>query len=234
MYIHGFHPVREALRHRPHEVQCVYVGSGRKGGRRQEIESLCERHGVAVEAVGEGVLSGMAGGVHNGFVAEIHQVAKADTERADPELVVLIEDVQDPRNLGAILRVCEGAGVGTVLIRDRGSAPLTATVTKTAAGATEWLETERITNTSDTLRRLKQDGFWIYGADGEGEPPWEIDLKGRIVLCLGGEEKGLRKLTRERCDGLVGLPMRGRVESLNVSAAAAALLYEAVRQRTRS
>ncbi len=231
MRIHGFHPVREVLRHRPHEVERVWIGAGRKGGRRRDIEALCERHRVPCSAVGEGALDELVQGVHNGFVAEVRELAAGARERADPELVVLVEDVQDPRNLGAILRVCEGAGVGRVLIRDRSSAPLTATVAKTSAGASEWLDTERITNTAATLRALKKEGFWVYGADAAGDPPWEIELTGKVVLCLGGEEKGLRRLTRESCDRLVGLPMRGRVESLNVATAAAALLFEAVRQR---
>ena len=231
MVIHGFHPIREALRHRPHEVQRVWIGEGRKGGRRREIEGLCQRHGVECAPTTEGELSRLADGVHNGFVAEVQQVSEVYRPAADPDLIVLLEDIQDPRNLGAILRVCEAAGVGKVLIRDRGSAPLTAAVAKTAAGATEWLETERITNTAATLRDLKDRGYWVYGAEASGDAPWDIDLTGKVVFCLGGEEKGLRKLTRETCDRLVGLPMLGRVESLNVSTATAGLLYEAVRQR---
>jgi 23S rRNA (guanosine2251-2'-O)-methyltransferase len=234
VHIHGFHPIREALRHRPHEVVQVWIGAGRKGNRRREIESLCQRHGVECRTVGEEKLRALTEGVHNGFVAEVKRAERVEQAHGDPDLVVLLEDIQDPRNLGAILRVCEGAGVGRVLVRDRGTAPLTATVAKTSAGATEWLEVERITNTSNTLHELKEEGFWVYGADAEGDLPWETGLTGKVVICLGGEEKGLRKLTRELCDGLVGLPMRGRVESLNVSAAASALLYEAVRQRTGS
>lgn len=208
------------------------VGQRRKGGRRVEVERLCERHRIDCTAVSEATLDSMAEGVHNGFVAEVRRAGPADRASGDPNLVVLLEDVQDPRNLGAILRVCEGAGVGRVLIRDRGSSPITATVTKTSAGATEWLQTERVTNAAQTLKALKEDGFWVYGADGVGDLPWEIELTGKVVLCLGGEEKGLRRLTKESCDRLVGLPMRGRVESLNVSTAAAALLYEALRQRS--
>ena len=145
---------------------------------------------------------------------------------------MLVEGVQDPRNLGALLRVCEGAGVGRVLIRDRGSAPITPTVVHTSAGATEWLEIERFTNTAQVLEELKKDGFWIYGAVEGGQAPWTIDLTGKVVLCVGGEDKGLRARTRKLCDALVGLPMRGRIESLNLATAGAALLYEAVRQRT--
>ena len=150
---------------------------------------------------------------------------------ADPDLVVLLEDVQDPRNLGAVLRVCEGAGVGQVLIRDRGSAPITPAVAKTAAGASEWLPIERITNSAATLEALKKGGFWAYGSDPGGDPPWRLDLTGKVVLCFGGEEKGLRHRTRTLCDATIGLPMRGRLASLNIATAAAAILYEALRQR---
>lgn len=234
MIVFGYHPVREALRRRPRSVERVLVGEGRGGARRREIEELCRRHRIDCAAVGDEALERLAPGVHNGFVAELEDSASGPPAPAggDPDLVVLLEDVQDPRNLGAILRVCEGAGVSRVLVRDRGSAPLSATVHKASAGASQWLSVERIPNTAAALRELKGDGFWTYGADVAGDPPWEIDLRGKVVLCLGGEEKGLRRLTRERCDRLVGLPMRGRIESLNVASAAAALLYEAVRQRS--
>ena len=230
MFLYGYHPVREALRHRPHEVARVLVAA-RAGRRREEIEDLCRRHHVAAEVLPERELARVAGPAHNGFAVEVREQVPAATG-GDADLLVLLEDVQDPRNLGALLRVCEGAGVGRVLIRDRGSAPVTPTVAKTSAGASEWLAVERIVNAAAELERLKDAGFWIYGADAAGEPPWTADLTGKVVLCLGGEEKGLRALTRRRCDRLIGLPMRGRVGSLNVATAAAALLYEAVRQRS--
>jgi 23S rRNA (guanosine2251-2'-O)-methyltransferase len=229
----GFHPVREALRHRPHAVRRVLTSERRGGPRWREIEELCDRHGVRCERVPAATLAALGVPVHNGFAAEVAAEQPSASVGADRDLLVLLEDVQDPRNLGAVLRVCDGAGVGRVLVRDRGSAPLSPVVARTAAGATEWVAVERITNTAQTLERLKADGFWIYGAAEGGVPPWQVDLSGKVVLCLGGEEKGLRQRTRELCDGLVGLPMRGRVESLNVATAAAALLYEAVRQRTR-
>lgn len=254
MVLYGYHPVREALRHRPHQVAKVLVSVARKGARRQEIEDLCRRHGVHLAVVTEKALAAVAGPAHNGMAAEMRPeqgqaggaaaavagAAPAPAASApalggarapDPDLVVLIEDVQDPRNLGAVLRVCEGAGVGQVLIRDRGSAPITPAVAKTAAGASEWLSIERITNSAATLEALKQDGFWAYGSDPEGQPPWRLDLTGKVVLCFGGEEKGLRHRTRTLCDATIGLPMRGRLASLNIATAAAAILYEALRQR---
>ena len=278
MVLYGYHPVREALRHRPHQVARVLVSSARKGARRQEIEDLCRRHGVPLAVVTEKALAAVAGPAHNGMAAEMRQgdavgeaaatsgaaaargaaaaargaaaagaaaavgsaasgAALAASEvrgAADPDLVVLLEDVQDPRNLGAVLRVCEGAGVGQVLIRDRGSAPITPAVAKTAAGASEWLPIERITNSAATLEALKKGGFWAYGSDPGGEPPWRLDLTGKVVLCFGGEEKGLRHRTRTLCDATIGLPMRGRLASLNIATAAAAILYEALRQRLQA
>lgn len=232
MIIYGFHPVREALRRRPDEVARVWIAEGRGGSRRDEIAHLCQRHQVEWAEVAEGELARKAGPAHNGFAAELAASRRtAVAGGADADLVVLVEDVQDPRNLGALLRVCEGAGAGRVLVRDRGSAPVSPAVVKTSAGAAEWLAVERVTNPARTLEDLKREGYWIYGVAVGGEPPWLLDLSGRVVLCFGGEEKGLRRLTRESCDHLIGLPMRGRVQSLNLATAAAAVLYEAVRQR---
>lgn len=232
MFVYGFHPVREALRHRPREIERVLVARGRGGERLERIEDLCREAGVAVEPVSRALLDGLAnGGSHNGFAAEM-KVGVATTTGGDPQLVVLVEDVQDPRNLGALLRVCEGAGVGKVLLRDRGSTRLSPAVARTSAGASEWIPVERVTNSAATIEELQQGGFWVYGTGADGQAPWTVDLTGPLVLAFGGEEKGLRRLTAERCDGLLGLPMAGRVASLNLATAAAAVLYEAVRQRT--
>ncbi|MCY3927384.1 MAG: RNA methyltransferase [Acidobacteria bacterium] len=234
----GFQPVREVLRSHPHDVVEVVIGRT-PGERRRTIEDLCARHGVPVRSVSGSDLRsrleavGVDQAAARGFAACLAPRKRGGTPLApaDPELLVLVEDVQDPRNLGALLRVCEGAGVGRVLIRDRGSAPLSAAVAGTAAGAVDWLDVERIVNSAREIERLKRDGFWVYGADAGGVSPWTVDLSGPIVLCIGGEARGLRRRTKSLCDGLLGLPMRGHVESLNLSTAAAALLYEAVRQR---
>jgi len=232
----GFHPVRELLRHRPRSVRRVLLESGRGGQRRREIEALCAAAGVPVETVAAAVLSRFAVGVHNGFAAEVAAEAggRAEPGGGEADLLVLCEDIQDPRNLGALLRVCEGAGVGRVLIRDHGSTPLNETVRKASAGAAEWIATERIGSASQAIESLKEDGFWVYGLEMGGAAPWEIDLTGKLAICVGGEERGLRRLTRERCDGTIGLPMLGRVESLNLATAAAAVLYEARRQRAQA
>lgn len=238
--IFGFHPVHEALLHRKHEVRRVWILAARQGGRRREVEKLCAAAGVRVDDTPPSDPVWLGGAVHNGFAAELLASPQAEGagspgaggERGDQGFVVLAEDIQDPRNLGALLRVCEGAGVGRVLVRDRGSAPLSATAVKTSAGASEWLAVERIGSSAQRLEQLKKEGYWIYGLAAGGELPWSVDLTGPVVLCVGGEEEGLRHLTQERCDRLIGLPMQGHVASLNLATAAAAVLYEAVRQRT--
>ena len=143
----------------------VLVSAARTGRRREEIAEACERHRVPFEVVPEGALARIAGAAHNGMAAEVRQEEAAPRAAGDPELVVLLEDVQDPRNLGALLRVCEGAGVGRVLIRDRGSAPLTPTVTKTSAGATEWSVGESSTT------RPTRPGYRSPGAGPAGGGP---------------------------------------------------------------
>lgn len=226
--IYGFHPVREALERRPDQVSEVLLARGRGGGRRSELERMARGHGIPIREVEVGLLD-QGGVVHNGVAARVH--ALRAPSGGDPELLVLLEDVQDPRNLGALLRVCEGAGVGRVLVRHRGSAPISATAVKASAGAAEWMAIERFTNTAQVLARLKRDGFWVFGAAPAGELVWDCELTGKVVLCLGGEHKGLRARTLELCDRLVSLPMYGHVASLNVATAASALVYEALRQR---
>ncbi|MCB9378397.1 MAG: RNA methyltransferase [Holophagales bacterium] len=233
-HIVGFHPVREALRKEPESVLRVLVEQGRGGQRRREIEALCKRCGVPWSEVPAAELSRRARGIAtNGFGAELAApIATAGSERTgDPELAVLAEDIQDPRNLGALLRVCEGAGVGRFFLREHGSAPIGEAAEKASAGAAGWVPVERIGSPADLLERLKGEGYWIYELGLDGEAPWSVDLTGKVLLCVGGEEKGLRRRTRQACDRTLTLPMRGRVESLNLATAAAAVLYEALRQR---
>ncbi len=242
--IHGYHPVREALRHGRRRLERVLIATGARGARSaraDEIQKLCAAAGVPVVAVDPQELDALTeAAVHNGFAAIVDEAAegaaqssiKGSGEASESDFVVLLEDVQDPRNLGAILRVCDGAGVDTVLIRDRGSAPLSAAAVKTSAGAASQLDLRRITNSAREIALLKEAGFWVYGAAGEaGDRVWDVDLTGQLCLVLGGEQKGLRPRTRKSCDRLVSVPMLGSVASLNVASAAAALLYEAVRQR---
>jgi 23S rRNA (guanosine2251-2'-O)-methyltransferase len=172
---------------------------------------------------------------HQGVVAEVDSYPYADPKallRGEDPLLVALDQVQDPRNLGAVCRSAEFAGAGGVVVPERRSAAVTPATCKASAGAVEHLQVAHVRNLADWLAAAKQAGFWIWGADAEARSPaWEVDLKGPTVLVLGGEGKGIRPRVASACDGLISLPQRGQVESLNVSAAATALLFEALRQR---
>jgi 23S rRNA (guanosine2251-2'-O)-methyltransferase len=172
---------------------------------------------------------------HQGAVAEVDSYPYGDATamlRKEGSLLVALDQVQDPRNLGAVCRSAEFAGASGVVIPERRAAAITAATCKASAGAVEHLEVAHVRNLADWLAAAKDAGFWIWGADAEAEQaPWSTDLTGSTVLVLGGEGKGLRPRVAASCDGLVALPQKGKVESLNVSAAATALLFEALRQR---
>ncbi len=172
---------------------------------------------------------------HQGVVAEVDPYPYADPTlllRNEGALLVALDQVQDPRNLGAVCRSAEAAGAAGLVIPERRSAEVTAVACKASAGAVEHLAIARVRNLTDWLSEAKDAGFWIWGADADAESaPWDVDLSGPTILVLGGEGKGIRPRVASACDGLLALPRRGKIGSLNVSAAATALLFEAVRQR---
>ncbi|HEX3734301.1 MAG TPA: 23S rRNA (guanosine(2251)-2'-O)-methyltransferase RlmB [Solirubrobacterales bacterium] len=172
---------------------------------------------------------------HQGVVAEVDPYPYGDPRgllRGEEPLLVALDQVQDPRNLGAVCRSAEFAGAAGVIVPERRSAAVTAATCKASAGAVEHLPVAHVRNLADWLADAKAAGFWIWGADADADSPaWEIDLKGPTVIVLGGEGKGIRPRVAAACDGMVALPRRGQIESLNVSAAATALLFEALRQR---
>jgi 23S rRNA (guanosine2251-2'-O)-methyltransferase len=173
---------------------------------------------------------------HQGVVAEVDPYPYGDPHgllRREGSLLVALDQVQDPHNLGAVCRSAEFAGAAGLVIPERRAAMITPATCKASAGAVEHLEVAHVRNLADWLGEAKEAGFWIWGADaGADQPPWGVDLSGSTVIVLGGEGKGLRPRVAATCDGLLALPQLGRVESLNVSAAAAALLFEALRQRS--
>jgi 23S rRNA (guanosine2251-2'-O)-methyltransferase len=172
---------------------------------------------------------------HQGVVAEVDSYPYADPGallQGEGSLLVALDQVQDPRNLGAVCRSAEAAGAAGVVVPERRSAEITPVACKASAGAVEHLLVARVRNLADWLAEAKGAGFWIWGADAEADSaPWGVDLTGPTILVLGGEGKGIRPRVASACDGLVALPQQGRMSSLNVSAAATALLFEAVRQR---
>ncbi len=211
--IYGRQPVQEAERGR-RRVQQVWRAPETPA---VELERLCGSED------------------HQGVVAEVDPYPYADAKgmlRGEDVLLVALDQVQDPRNLGAVCRSAEFAGAAGVVVPERRSAAVTAVTCKASAGAVEHLQVAHVRNLADWLADAKAAGFWIWGADAEAEAsPWGVDLKGPTVLVLGGEGKGIRPRVAAACDGLIALPRRGQVESLNVSAAASALLFEALRQR---
>ena len=175
---------------------------------------------------------------HQGIVAEVEPfpyLSGSDLLAGEDALVVALDQIQDPRNLGAICRSAEAAGATGVVIPDRRAASVTAAAAKASAGAVEHLKIARVRNISDWIIEAKDAGFWIWGADGRADQaPWQVDLTGKTALVLGTEEKGLRQRVADSCDGLIAIPQSGQVDSLNVSVAAAVLIFEAIRQRSRT
>jgi 23S rRNA (guanosine2251-2'-O)-methyltransferase len=238
--IYGVHAIRMMLERHPERVQTLRLAEHRGDPRVREIEELARRHHIAVQRVDSHALRKQLGDVtHQGVAAEVTSLAPwtedellTALQSARAPLLLALDGVQDPHNLGACLRSADACGALAVVVpRDR-AAQLTATVRKVAAGAAETTPVVAVTNLVRTLKLLKDAGLWVVGADASApKPAREIDLKGPVVLVLGAEGTGLRHLTRENCDLLVSLPRLGAVESLNVSVAAGMLLYEVLRQR---
>ncbi|HVW47262.1 MAG TPA: 23S rRNA (guanosine(2251)-2'-O)-methyltransferase RlmB [Solirubrobacterales bacterium] len=213
-FIYGVQPVQEAERGR-RRVHRVWRAPQTSSA---ELERLCGSPD------------------HQGVVAEVDPYPYGDAEamlRRPDALIVALDQVQDPRNLGAVCRSAEAAGAVGVVIPERRAAMVTPVACKASAGAVEHLEVAHVRNLADWLAAAQEAGFWVWGADADGpQPPWGVDLTGPTVIVLGGEGKGLRPRVAASCDGLIALPSLGQVESLNVSAAATALLFESVRQRS--
>lgn len=236
----GLHAVRAVLQRDPARVVQLTLTDRRDDRRIAEIESLARAAGVAVRRADAQALSRLAGdGVHQGAVAEVQarrpwnegDLLDALREAVAP-LVLVLDGVQDPHNLGACLRTADACGALAVVVPKDRAAPLNATARKVAAGAAETTPVVVVTNLARTLKLLKEAGLWIVGAAGEApQRTFEVDLKGAVAIVVGAEGHGLRQLTRQHCDFLVSLPQTGAVESLNVSVATGMLLYEALRQR---
>jgi 23S rRNA (guanosine2251-2'-O)-methyltransferase len=238
--VYGIHAVRVMLERHPERVSALQVAERRDDPRVREIEELARRHHLPLHRVDSHVLKQALGDVaHQGVVAQITPLPPwtedellGALEQAKSPLVLALDGLQDPHNLGACLRTADACGALAVIIpRDR-AVQLTPTARKVAAGAAETTPVVVVTNLVRTLKLLQEAGLWVLGADPAGER-WahEADLKGGVVIALGAEGTGLRHLTRQTCDMLVRLPQLGAVESLNVSVATGMLLYEAVRQR---
>lgn len=239
--IFGLLPVLEALRAEKRRIEKIVIADGANEKRLHEILQLAKQNGVMVNKVPRENLSRIVenGANHQGVVAF---VAAADYYSADKllaeifqkenSLSVILDGVEDPRNLGAILRTVECTGADGVFIPERRAASLTETVAKSSAGATEYVKVAKVANLNRLIDELKKHNIWVIGASGDAEMNYtDWDWTQSSALVLGGEGKGLHRLTAEKCDVLVKIPMHGKIESLNVSVAAGVILFEAVRQR---
>lgn len=239
--IEGRNAVIEALRAGA-AIDKIYLAKGETDAALGHIASTARGKGIVVTEVDRRKLDGMsATHAHQGVIAvaavreyaSVEDILDAAKEKGEPPLVVVCDELSDPHNLGAVIRTAECAGAHGVIIPKRRSAGLTAIVGKTSAGAVSYLPVARVPNLPALLRELKDAGLWIFGMAAEGTTTlYEADLKGPAAIVIGSEGSGLGRLVREGCDFLVSIPMKGRINSLNASAAAAVVLYEAVRQRS--
>jgi 23S rRNA (guanosine2251-2'-O)-methyltransferase len=232
-HIYGVHPVLEALR--AGTVRRLRIAE-RAGERLREVIDQATQAGVRVERVPQEAIDRLARGVtHQGVIADVESeraVGLQELAEGPSPLIVVLDAIEDPHNLGAILRTADAAGVSGVVVQSRRSALHAGTVAKTSAGALSHVRVAEVVNIARAIEELKELGVWSVGLAGEAEQSYdEVDLTGPVALVMGAEGAGLRRLVREKCDFLVSIPMAGHVGSLNVSVAAGIALFEAVRQR---
>jgi 23S rRNA (guanosine2251-2'-O)-methyltransferase len=239
-YLTGFHAIEERIKT---DRTAGPLLLAKAGPRARELVTLANQYKVRVDRVGTHDLD-IAAPDHRGIALEVADAANGGDveislgafiaglgEKKDV-LVLILDEITDPHNYGAILRSCDQFGVDLVISRDRRNAKHAEVIARTSAGAVSWVPAAETANLVRAAEDLKEAGFWIYGADMAGEPVYSMDLRGRIALVMGGEGEGISRLLRERCDGMTAIPSVGKIDSLNVSVACGVLLYEVRRQRT--
>jgi len=232
----GVHAVYEALVSDRLPIERIHIAREANSARVKEILGLAHERGVPVRREERMVLDRLAeGNVHQGIIAISGALSYADFEAlftAAKPLVVVLDGVEDPHNFGAVVRTSDACGASGIVVPERHSAPLTATVVKASAGAAAYVPIVRVKNLVNAIDDIKERGLWVVGVDPAATQEWTaFDYKGPIALVFGGEHRGLRRLVREHCDALVRIPMLGKIASLNISVAAGIVLYEVVRQR---
>ena len=236
-YIAGRNAVTEALKSgRP--LDSVLIAKGDRQGSIGAIVAKCRQMNVPIKEVDSRKLDAMAQN-HQGVIAvaackeyaDLEDLFKLAEERGEKPFFIVCDELEDPHNLGAILRTAEAAGAHGVIVPRRRAAGLTSTVYKASAGAVEYVPVARVANITDTLRELKKRGLWIYGLDMDGETWCQTDLTGAMALVVGSEGRGISRLVREECDFILSMPMVGQINSLNASVACGIVLYEVTRQR---
>lgn len=241
--IFGRNPVAEALKG-SRTVEKLFIQEGASGSV-GKIISLAKEKGVHIEYLSKKDMDRIAGGVHQGVACEtspykyaelnevLDNIEKNMAEEKGLPLLILLDNMEDPHNLGAILRTAECVGAAGVIIPKRRSAGLTEAVAKTSAGAVEYMPCIKATNLANSIDELKKKGFWVCAADMNGRSLWESDLTGKIAVVIGNEGRGVSKLIKEKCDFTVSIPMQGHIGSLNASNAAAVIMYEVLRQQRK-
>lgn len=235
----GRNAVMEALKAN-RSMNKLLIASGDKDGSINEIIALARKRGVVIQMVERSKIEAIAAGFrHQGVLAyvapieysSIDDMLELAKEKGEDPFLILLDELEDPHNLGALIRTADAAGVHGVLIPKRRNVQLNATVAKTSAGAVEYVRVAQIGNIAQTLKELKERGFWVAGADMDGDSYDKADLTGALVLVIGSEGKGMGRLTKKMCDFIVSLPMVGKINSLNASVAGSILMYESLRQR---
>lgn len=239
LYVVGRNPVMELLRS-DKDIDKIYILKGDLQGSIKKIVGIARDKNILIQEVDKSRLDTMAeGNVHQGVAAlvtgfkysSIEDILEKAAKRKESPFVIILDEIEDPHNLGAIIRTAECAGVHGVIIPKRRSARVNQTVYKASAGAVEHMLVAEVTNISNTVTRLKDEGLWIYGADMKGESyHFDTNLDGAVALVIGNEGKGISRIVKEKCDVLVKIPMVGKISSLNASTSAAILIYEVVRQ----
>ncbi len=232
MKIQGKNPVLEALRSENVTVNTLLCEKGRKDG----ITALARQNGVKIQYVDKSVLDKeSADGKHQGYIADVTEFGYCDIEDilavSDEHFIVVLDGVCDPHNFGSIIRVCECAGVDGIIIGRNRQVAVTDTVERCSAGAVSHIKIARVANVNNAVKQLQQAGVWVYACDMDGEEITQANLKGSVALVVGGEGSGVSRLTRETCDGIVSIKLKGKVNSLNASVACGIAVYEVVRQR---
>jgi 23S rRNA (guanosine2251-2'-O)-methyltransferase len=239
-FLTGFHAIEERIKS---GQSCGPLLVAKAGPRAKEIVTLAVNNKIRLERTGTFELDGIAPD-NRGIALQVEDAGSVEISlenfiagledsggKQSNALVLILDEITDPHNYGAILRCCDQFAVDLVISRNRRNAKNAAVISQTSAGAVSWVAQAETPNLVRAMEDLKEAGFWIYGADMEGEPVYKLDLSGRIALVLGSEGGGISRLLRERCDGMAGILSSGRIDSLNVSVAAGVLLYEVQRQR---
>lgn len=235
----GRNPVLEAVRS-GREIDRLLVAHGVSGGTVSAIIAKCSANGVLIKEVSPQKLDWYCGGANHQGVAvmfasqeycSVDDILKTAEERNEKPFIVICNEIEDPHNLGAIIRSAEACGVHGIIIPKRRSASLNATVAKSASGALEYMKVARVTNIPNEIDRLKQKGIWVFGADMDGDDYTAVDFDIPCALVIGNEGHGIGRLVAKKCDGIISLPMHGKINSLNASVAAGILMYEVVRKR---